>query len=96
MPKAAKSIPINLSCIISSLRVSCHCFALSTDVNECEDGDPCHPLAACKNTEGGFICTCKEGLEGDGIEYCGMYPSMQCANVDIVFVVTSAGPVKQL
>ena len=39
------------------------------DKNECE-GSPCHKTADCINTEGSFMCRCKEGFEGDGITEC--------------------------
>ena len=39
------------------------------DKNECQ-GSPCHKTADCINTEGSFMCRCKEGFEGDGITEC--------------------------
>ena len=26
----------------------------------------CHPQSSCKNTDGSFICTCNDGLTGNG------------------------------
>lgn len=35
------------------------------DINECALSE-CHENAKCTNTEGSFICTCKDGFTGDG------------------------------
>ncbi|CAH3182773.1 unnamed protein product, partial [Porites lobata] len=38
------------------------------DINECEAGKHnCYANASCKNTEGSFVCTCKPGYSGDGV-----------------------------
>ena len=36
-----------------------------TDIDECAS-TPCDKNAACANTDGSFICTCKTGYSGDG------------------------------
>ncbi len=36
------------------------------DVNECLDGQPCHPQAECINYPGGFFCECQAGHAGTG------------------------------
>jgi hypothetical protein len=41
------------------------------DVNECLSS-PCGNNAACNNTEGSFICSCKQGFEGNGINCSGL------------------------
>lgn len=39
------------------------------DTNECLE-DPCLEEADCENSEGSFNCVCKNGLRGNGIDYC--------------------------
>lgn len=48
-----------------------HAHDLPTDIDECELGSSdCPPTSSrCINTEGGYVCQCSEGYEGDGI-YC--------------------------
>ena len=42
------------------------------DINECETGKHnCHANAICKNTNGSFVCTCKPGYSGDGVNCTG-------------------------
>ena len=41
------------------------------DINECiEKPDACHKNAICKDTPGGYTCTCKTGYEKDGDYVC--------------------------
>lgn len=43
-----------------------------SDIDECADGSAnCSVDAACNNTDGGYTCTCYEGLEGNGFECYG-------------------------
>ena len=35
-------------------------------MNECQDGNKCHPNATCSDTDGSFTCTCRDGAAGDG------------------------------
>jgi len=45
--------------------------SFKTDVDECAaNNGGCHALAACRNTDGSFTCTCQSGYTGDGF-YCG-------------------------
>lgn len=44
-------------------------FILTPDIDECSTKNECHQNASCKNTKGSYICTCQDGLEGDG-KYC--------------------------
>ena len=49
--------------------VSCvSACSLYTDIDECKNGlHECHRLFAdCQNTEGSYICSCKEGFTGSG------------------------------
>ena len=40
---------------------------LKSDINECSaDSSPCDENADCTNTEGSYICSCKQGFDGDG------------------------------
>ena len=41
-------------------------FVNETDVNECAEGNKCHPNATCTDTDGSFTCTCRDGDAGDG------------------------------
>ena len=42
------------------------------DINECEAGKHnCDSNANCKNTKGSFVCTCKPGYSGDGVDCTG-------------------------
>ena len=45
---------------------------LIVDINECETGKHnCDANATCKNTEGSFVCTCKPGYSGNGVNCTG-------------------------
>ena len=60
------------SCQAEQHQAVCYCqqsFRLATDgtcrdVNECLD-NPCHRTAICRNSVGGYTCTCISGLIGD-------------------------------
>ena len=39
--------------------------------NECE-ADPCHADADCTDTAGGFVCRCRDGYEGSGLQCQGV------------------------
>ena len=42
------------------------------DIDECTDGThSCDVNATCNNTPGSYICTCKDGFRGDGINCTG-------------------------
>ena len=41
------------------------------DINECVTGSLCDNNALCENTEGSFMCVCKEGFDGDGFNCTG-------------------------
>ena len=47
------------------------CLFVSTDYNECNEGNHgCHPDATCINEPAGsYDCTCKPGYKGTGF-YC--------------------------
>lgn len=56
---------------------SCNVFKLGiyilVDVDECEEGNDCHPNALCTNTEGSYVCRCFRDYEGDGRNCTGMH-----------------------
>ena len=45
----------------------------STDTDECKrTPQKCHVNAACNNTHGSYVCTCKPGYVGDGRDCAGV------------------------
>lgn len=47
---------------------------LFIDIDECAmKTDNCSLHEICKNTEGSFNCSCKEGFDGDGVHSAGNY-----------------------
>ena len=43
---------------------------MCVDIDECASGGYCHSDAICRNTEGSYLCKCKDGFEGDGKRTC--------------------------
>ena len=42
--------------------------SLHADIDECELGiDDCHVNATCADVVGGFLCTCNNGFDGNGV-----------------------------
>ena len=55
---------------LRQILVELRCFFL-LDIDECSASPPvCDVNANCSNTRGSYICTCKEGYNGDG-KTCG-------------------------
>ena len=49
-----------------------HSFYYFADINECETGKHhCDSNAFCNNTKGSYICTCKPGYIGNGVNCTG-------------------------
>ena len=49
----------------------CACVSVS-DIDECAGAvSPCHALADCRNTLRGFVCTCRDGYTGSGLDCTG-------------------------
>jgi len=47
---------------------------IKKDIDEClNDNGGCDSNANCKNTFGGFNCTCQKGFEGNGFICSGMF-----------------------
>ena len=47
-------------------------YNFTTDIDECEGTlSKCHKEAACNNTHGSYVCTCKPGYIGDGLNCTG-------------------------
>ena len=50
----------------------------STDTDECKTTpQKCHVNAACNNTHGSYVCTCKPGYVGDGRDCAGTVNSVK-------------------
>ena len=48
------------------------CNTYFSDINECiESTSNCSENATCTDTEGGFMCTCHAGFEGNGTVCAG-------------------------
>lgn len=44
------------------------------DLDECKlDTHNCHSDGVCTNTKGSFVCSCKTGFKGTGVQCQGMY-----------------------
>ena len=49
-----------------------HSFNYFADINECETGKlHCDSNGFCNNTKGSYICTCKPGYSGNGVNCTG-------------------------
>ena len=63
---------------INYLIKSTHFFK---DIDECSEGvHICNSNAICNNTNGGFVCACLLGYEGDGLT-C----ESKCTKINIVY-----------
>ena len=50
--------------LLVSMLTICHCWImLFTDINECDNGVPCHQV--CNNVPGSFGCSCNNGFQLD-------------------------------
>ena len=50
----------------------------TTDIDECvATPSKCHNKAACNNTHGSYVCTCKSGYIGDGRNCIGTVNSLK-------------------
>lgn len=73
-----------------------------TDIDECASGlASCAPpsLATCVNTQGGYLCSCVDGYEGDGRQ-CVASPSTADAHISIAMdyakTLAAAGGIEML
>jgi len=76
--------------------------SLHADIDECELRiDNCHVNATCADVIGSFVCTCKNGFDGNGVDCTGMKSMcivasreslprnycLSCSMVDIHYVI---------
>ena len=60
------------------------------DLNECATNlHNCHPDGSCINTDGSFICSCKQGFFGNGIQCLGTYVHHLIAYHSIFIMICS-------
>jgi hypothetical protein len=68
-----------------------------SDINECTAGDAnkheCDSHAICKNTVGGYTCTCKPGYEGNGKACDGKFGVFKFASFHILFHLIIITPI---
>ena len=56
----------------------------TTDIDECETNPhKCHEEAACNNTHGSYLCTCKPGFIGDGQNCTGTINSLKSLQIHV-------------
>ena len=56
----------------------------TTDIDECETNPHnCHEEAACNNTHGSYLCTCKPGFIGDGQNCTGTINSLKSLQIHV-------------
>ncbi len=46
-----------------------HVFFCIPDIDECSANN-CHKEATCQNAPGYYMCMCKNGFQGDGVNVC--------------------------
>ena len=62
----------------------CLFLIFTTDTDECETNPrKCHEEAACKNTHGSFVCTCKPGFMGYGQNCTGKVNSLKSLQIRV-------------
>ena len=59
--------------VVCKLNVSCSVY-FYLDIDECEEQIfNCHADAVCNNTNGSYMCNCKDGFSGDGHNCAGKH-----------------------
>ena len=67
-----------LMTLIDNLFFSMFLSNFTTDIDECvATPGKCHNKAACNNTHGSYVCTCKSGYIGDGRNCTGTVNSLK-------------------
>ena len=59
-------------------------YNFTTDIDECETNPQiCHAKAACNNTYGSYVCTCKPGFIGGGQNCTGIVNSLKSLQIHV-------------
>ena len=70
---------------------------MKIDIDEClADSSPCDENADCTNTEGSYICSCKQGFDGDGSTCEGMLNAIQIYGKEAIISSQLPFPLNQI
>ena len=70
---------ITWPCVLNTFLKAALSLYPHSDINECNRAlDNCHVNAMCRNTQGSYQCTCRQGYSGDGQRCTGMLITWPC------------------